>query len=205
MTSTIPWLTLQQKLAELFNLYPSSLHAQYRFSTDAKGSLPLDLTTRLHFDMMITLLQPLIIPPHLQSGKCSTWKMKPVMVQVFNKDDEPLSTESRGGSKVQAAVSTRCKHMLTNTQKTSKFSSVLSDSNTDHQKSEGKQFHEKRIAAWKAITNKFSCDIHSLPDKPILCWKDPVQHLCYPITESNLNLWVTLHASTYITFCFEAR
>ena len=119
MTSTIPWLTLQQKLAELFNIYPSSLHAQCCFSMDAKGLLLLDLTTQLHFDMMITLLWPLIIPPHLQSRKRSTRKMKPVMVQVSNKDDEPLSTESRGGSKVQAAVLTRCKHMLTNTQKTS--------------------------------------------------------------------------------------
>ena len=96
ISSTTPWFSLQEKLAELFNIYPSSLHAQYRFSTDTKGSLPLDLNTQLHFNTMITLLRPLIVPPRLQSGKRSTWKMRQVTVQVFNKDDVPLSAESRG-------------------------------------------------------------------------------------------------------------
>ena len=82
-----------------------------------------------------------------------------------------------------------------------KFSGISSDSNTEKRKSAGDKFHEKRVAARKAITNEFSCDIHSLPDKPVLCWKDLVQHLCYPITESNLNLWATLHVSTRIMFC----
>ncbi|KAI9460453.1 hypothetical protein F5148DRAFT_1286869 [Russula earlei] len=56
VTSTIPWCMMQQMLAQHLNVYPSMLHAQYRFSTDPKGSLPLDLTTPVHFDTMITLL-----------------------------------------------------------------------------------------------------------------------------------------------------
>ena len=100
VSSTMPWFSLQEKLAELFNIYPASLRAQYRFSTDPKGSLPLDLNTQLHFNTMITLLRPLIVPPRLQSGKRSTRKMKPVAVQVYNKDDVPLPAESRSSSKV---------------------------------------------------------------------------------------------------------
>lgn len=88
---------MHEKLAELFNIYPSLLRAQYRFSSDPKSSLPLDLTTRQHYDTMIALLRPLIVPPRLQNGKRSNRKMKAVTVQVFNKDDEPLSVESRGG------------------------------------------------------------------------------------------------------------
>ena len=98
--STTPWFSLQQKLAELFNIYPSSLHAQYRLSTDAKSSLPVDLITQLHFDTMITLLRPLIVLPCLQSGKHSTQKMKPVTVQVFKKDDRPPSADSHSSGKV---------------------------------------------------------------------------------------------------------
>ena len=100
VSSTMPWFSMHEKLAELFGIYPALLHAQYRFSTDPKGSLPLDLTTQSHFETMIALLRPLIVPPRLQSGKRSNRKMKPVTVQVFNRDDEPLSAESRGGSKV---------------------------------------------------------------------------------------------------------
>jgi hypothetical protein len=63
-------------------------------------------------------------------------------------------------------------------------------------KSDADIFHEKRCAARKAITEVFSCATHSLPDKPALCWKDPGQNLCYPITESNLNFWATLNVRT---------
>ncbi|KAI9508611.1 hypothetical protein F5148DRAFT_1148903 [Russula earlei] len=174
--STIPWFTLQQKLAQHLNVYPSALHAQYRLSTDPKGSLPLDLTTLEHFDTMIALLQPLVVPPCLQNGKRSTRKMKEVKVVVTNRDDELPSTDSR--------------HQI---KKSTKFGSVPSDSNVDRQRSKGKLFHENKVEAQKTILNAFSCDIHSLPDKPTLCWKDLVQHLCYPITESHLNLWATMH------------
>ena len=81
-----------------------------------------------------------------------------------------------------------------------KIGIVPSDGNTDKRKTEGDEFHEKKVAARKAITNEFSCDIHSLPDKPVLCWKDPVQHQCYPITEHNLSYWITLHVSARIIF-----
>jgi hypothetical protein len=81
-----------------------------------------------------------------------------------------------------------------------KIGIVPSGGDTDKRKAEGQEFHEKKVATRKAITNEFSCDIHSLPDKAALCWKDPVQRMCYPISETNLNYWVTLHVSACIVF-----
>jgi hypothetical protein len=34
----------------------------------------------------------------------------------------------------------------------------------------------------------------------MLCWKDPVNQMCYPITENNLNFWATLHVSFYTIY-----
>jgi hypothetical protein len=84
--STITWTTLQEDLARLLDVYPSSLQAQYRLSTQPKA-LPLDLQTENDLNMMVTMLRPLIIPPLLQSGRRSTRQMKPVTVHIFNRDD----------------------------------------------------------------------------------------------------------------------
>ena len=84
--STITWTALQEDLARLLNVYPSSLQAQYHLSTQPKA-LPLDLQTENDLNMMVTMLHPLIIPPLLQSGQHSTRQMKPVTVHIFNRDD----------------------------------------------------------------------------------------------------------------------
>jgi len=60
-------------------------------------------------------------------------------------------------------------------------------------KTEADKFHEKRKVAQVAITQAFACVTHSLPDKPAVCWKEPIQGLYYPVTENNLNLWATMH------------
>ena len=98
--STILWFSLRAKLAEHFNVYPTALHAQYRLSTDAKGSLPVDLTSQQHLDSMVKMLRPLIVPPLLQNGKRSTRKMKAITVQVYNRDDEQSAVQGQSGSKV---------------------------------------------------------------------------------------------------------
>jgi len=56
-------------------------------------------------------------------------------------------------------------------------------------RSEVDHFHVKKVEARTAIIAEFRCDIHSLPDRPMACWKDPASQECYPITESNLNFW----------------
>ena len=52
---------------------------------------------------------------------------------------------------------------------------------------------EKRTAIHQSLIKLHSCLTHSHPDKKVVCWKDMAQGLCYPVTESNLNLWATLH------------
>jgi hypothetical protein len=61
-------------------------------------------------------------------------------------------------------------------------------------------FHQKKSIARKEILAFLACDIHGLPDKPAACWKDPVQQLCYPVTDANINLWVTLHVGFQVLF-----
>jgi hypothetical protein len=87
-SSTISWDNLEERMGEVLNIYLKNLRLQYRLSTDSSKSLPFDLASQPQLDAMITLLRPLIVPPLLASGKKSTRKMKPVSVQVFNKDDE---------------------------------------------------------------------------------------------------------------------
>ena len=41
-------------------------------SNEAKGSLPLDLTSKQHLNSLIVLLCPLIVPPILANGQQST-------------------------------------------------------------------------------------------------------------------------------------
>ena len=43
----------------------------------------------------------------------------------------------------------------------------------------------------ETIIELHSCLTHSHPDKKAICWKD--EHgICYPVTESNLNLWANM-------------
>jgi len=58
-------------------------------------------------------------------------------------------------------------------------------------------FHEQRVTARLAITEHWTCETHSLPSKPSLCFKNPSTGLCHPITENNLNLWAALHVSFF--------
>ena len=88
VSSTTPWHVLLERIAELLNLYPTSLHLQYQLSTDSNKSYPLELTSQQNLDTLIALLWPLVVQPILASGRHSTRKMKSVTVLVFNKDDD---------------------------------------------------------------------------------------------------------------------
>ena len=83
--SNVSWITLQEHLARLLDIYPSSLQAQYHLSTQPKA-LPLDLQHENDLKMMLALIQPLIVPPLLSNGRRSIRKLKPLTVHIFNKD-----------------------------------------------------------------------------------------------------------------------
>lgn len=91
VSSDIHWVLLQERLAKALDIYPSSLHAQYRLSTQPKA-LPLDLQCENDMKMMFTLVRPLVVPPKLANGRRSTRTMKHVTIQIFNKGDAvPIS------------------------------------------------------------------------------------------------------------------
>ena len=92
--SDIPWISLCEHLAKLLDIYPLSLQAQYRLSTGPKDHA-VDLQNEMDLKLMIMLVQPLIVPPLLVNGRCSTHKLKPVRVQIFNKDDVVAVPETK--------------------------------------------------------------------------------------------------------------
>jgi len=104
--SSDDWLELHNKLAEAFNVYPNSLYAQYRLSTDAKGTLPLDLNSENHFGTLVKLLRPLVVPPLLANGRRLTRPMKAVTVQVFNRNSGGVESGQGGGKQSSGKVST---------------------------------------------------------------------------------------------------
>ena len=93
--STMLWFRLEQQLAEALNVYPASLHARFRFSTDHKDVLPCDLTSQKQLDTMIALLRPRIVPGRTKSGQPSVRPMRQVTVQVFNGNDEPVQSDAK--------------------------------------------------------------------------------------------------------------
>jgi hypothetical protein len=95
ISSTICWASLKYKIAKILDVFPETIHIQYRFSTDNKDSLPCDLMSHGHLITMLTLLQALVVPPLTKSGCPSAKKMKPVTVQIFNRNDG--CHESRSG------------------------------------------------------------------------------------------------------------
>jgi hypothetical protein len=192
MNSTTTWPQLQQQLAEHLNIYPTSLHAVYRLSTDDKKALPCDLISQQHFDTLIMLLRKHSIPPRLASGHPSTQPKKHLTIQVFNKTDGPTASDPKVSPHLCFTIpSSLTKHQSNNT---NTFAPHSASSTQDTPKSDTDIFHEKKKAAQKAITDAFACAVHSLPDKLTPCWKGP-DGFCYPITESNLNYWSTLHVS----------
>lgn len=68
-----------------------SVHLQYRFSTDSKDSLPYNLRGEKDLQVMMKLLRPLVAPRMTKSGRISGVKKKEVTVQIFDKNDVPLT------------------------------------------------------------------------------------------------------------------
>ncbi|KAI9453641.1 hypothetical protein F5148DRAFT_1151908 [Russula earlei] len=93
-----------------------------------------------------------------QNGKRSR-KMKEVKVVVTNRDDKLPSTDSH--------------HQIKTCRKVPSLAVFRVTAMQIDKGPKAKLFHENKVEAQKTISNTFSCDIHSLPDKPTLCWKDP--------------------------------
>jgi hypothetical protein len=95
VSSTKLFYSLRDQIAETLNAYPQSVNLQYRFSTETKA-LPCDLTSQQQFQALIVRLKPLVVPPVLSNGRRSARVMKPVAVQVFNRDDGDPAVKGDG-------------------------------------------------------------------------------------------------------------
>ena len=65
-------------------------------------------------------------------------------------------------------------------------------------KTAAEEQHECRKQICQDIINENQCKVHSLLDKPIVCWNPVMDGDCYPVTETNLNYWAMLVVSTHL-------
>lgn len=100
-SSTISWPAMQDRLSRVLNVHLAMLHAQFRFSTDAKGSLPFDLTCSEDLQQLTTMIEPLVVPCCLANGKRSTKWPKEVIVLISQKGGV---TAGKPGAKVSCIL-----------------------------------------------------------------------------------------------------
>ena len=90
------------------------------------------------------------------------------MVQLFDKG-EGVPASSEKGVKVTRQIfvaSIWATHLYLLTQKTSKAPGDVVTSITKQD-----ELFEKKKVVIEQLTNYWQCKVHSLPDKPALCWK----------------------------------
>jgi hypothetical protein len=88
LRSFTSWDNLKDRVAQVLNLHPQSLHLQYRFSNEKSNSLPCDLVSPNDYNEMREQLKPFVVPKILASGKPSKSARKLVTVQLFDKNME---------------------------------------------------------------------------------------------------------------------
>jgi len=62
---------------------------------------------------------------------------------------------------------------------------------------------DKRKKIWELIIEENKCSHHSLPDKPVVCWRGTDgsgEEGCFPVTEGNIWYWANL-----VVRCFAFR
>jgi hypothetical protein len=202
LPSSTPWADLQNKVAQIFNIYPGSLQLQYRFSNEKPNSLPFDLNSHDAYVMMCDQLRPFVVPKILANGKPSKAIRKLIMVQLFNKDAEGDGVSGGKGAKVRRSLSVQqqATYLYLLTQKSAKSPAM------DAPMTKQDEIFQKKKVVIEQLTEHWSCKIHSLPDKPALCWT-PIEQRphgnCYPITQSNVNFWASCVVS-YFSSCHES-
>jgi len=189
LSSLASWPNLQNRVAEVLNVHQGSLQLQYRFSNEKTNSLPFDLRSYDDYDEMRDQLRPFILPRILANGKRSKTVRKLVIVQLFNRGMEEVSGEK--GVKVSGYItvtSIACNLSML-IQK-----SIKASRDVDTPTSKQDELFEKKKTIIEQLTMHWRCEIHSLPDKPALCWI-PIEKRphgdCHPITQSNINFWAS--------------
>jgi ribosomal protein S12 len=95
------WADLQNKVTQIFDIYPGSLQLQYHFSNKKQNLLPFDLNSHNAYVEMCDQLRSFIVPKILVNRKPSKTVRKLVTVQLFNKGAEGDGVSGRKGAKVR--------------------------------------------------------------------------------------------------------
>jgi hypothetical protein len=197
LPSSTSWANLQDKISQVLNVHPGSLRLQYRFSNEKNNSLPFDLCSDDDYIEMRDKLGPFVLPKILANGKLSKSVRKLVVVQLFDKGTEGVSVEK--GVKVSSYHfnSGQLIYILL-IQKSAK-----PPGDVDAPMSKQDEIFEKKKVIIEELTKHWQCEVHSLPDKPALCWT-PIEQRphgsCYPITQSNINFWASRIVSFSVSF-----
>jgi hypothetical protein len=104
LSSLTPWADLQNRVAQIFDVYPGSLQLQYRFSNEKQNLLPFDLNSHDAYVEMRDQLRPFVVPKILANGKPSKSIRKLVTVQLFNKGAEGDGVSGGKGAKVRRSL-----------------------------------------------------------------------------------------------------
>lgn len=93
LPSSTSWAILQDRVSQVLNVHPGSLHLQYRLSNEKNNLPPFDLHSQDDFIEMCDQLRPFVVPRILANGMPSKSIRKLVTVQLFNKGMEEESRE----------------------------------------------------------------------------------------------------------------
>jgi len=95
------WVDLQNKVVQIFDIYPGSLQLQYHFSNKKQNLLPFNLNSHNAYVEMHDQLRSFIVPKILVNGKPLKTVRKLVMVQLFNKGAKGDGVSGGKGAKVR--------------------------------------------------------------------------------------------------------
>jgi hypothetical protein len=165
------WYTIQDRLAEVFGIHPTQLHAQYRFSTDKKGDLPYNLRGQADLDSLVKYLQ--LTLPNRKQGR----SQKMPNIEIFNKTIGIVNTNSTATVTVCTIFSsfnTYAVRIGTGSSAPPQIGNritergFLGETSSTVTKTNSVWDERKKIREIIIETNK--CAHHSLPDKPVVCW-----------------------------------
>ena len=97
VTSKTKWADLEEKIAQILNIFTTNLCAQYVISIEPAGAIPIALTSQADLIELHECLAPLVVPPQNTNGSISKQKMKEVIVKVTDKGDDVAPSATSNG------------------------------------------------------------------------------------------------------------
>jgi len=94
VSSTTEWTELQQKIAAVLDVFPTSLQAQCILPGDKSTDLKISLMSQEDLNDLHLELRAKIVPPQNANGKHSKHKHKEITISVTDKNEDKLSVNA---------------------------------------------------------------------------------------------------------------